>query len=116
MANKDINANVKLVVSEFETNSVVVTDDAIVITFTSDWIEKKKTLPFTEAWLKVKDWIKAIIEGEDYRIGNIWTDIKECGNLYWFVINLADKQKAINDAFAELKKQAGLSVDPIDAI
>jgi len=109
-------ADKKLIVADFETKSVVVSDDAIVITFVSDWTEKKKTLPFTDAGLKVKDWIKSIIESEDYRIDNIWKDIKEWGNLYWFVINLADKQKAINDAFAELKKQAGLSVDPIDAI
>ena len=116
MAEKNINTTVKLVVPEFETNSVVVEDDAIVITFTSDWVQKKKTLPFTEAWLKVKDWIKSIIESDDYNITNIWSDIKENWNLYWLVINLAEKQRAINNAFAELKKQAGLSVDPIDAI
>jgi hypothetical protein len=35
--------------AEFITNSVAVIDDAIVITFTSDGVEKKKTMPFTEA-------------------------------------------------------------------
>lgn len=115
MANKDINANVKLVVSEFETNSVVVTDDAIVITFTSDGVEKKKTLPFSEAWLKVKAKIKNIIEEMDYNIDNIRKDIKEGWNLYGLVINLAEKQKAIDNAFAELRAEVGLA-NPIDAI
>lgn len=121
MANKDINANVKLVVSEFETNSVVVTDDAIIITFTSDWVEKKKTLPFTEAWLKVKDWIKSIIESDDYVITNIRSDIKEWGNLYGLVVNLAEvakqKQQTVNDAFAKLRAKVWLNaIDPIDAL
>ncbi len=108
-------ANTKLNVSEFTTNSVVVADDAIVISFTSDWVNKTKTLPFTEAWLKVKEGIKHIIEDMDYNITNIWSDIKEGWNIYGLVVNLADKQKAINNAFAELKAQAGLS-EPIDAL
>lgn len=115
MANKDINANVKLVVSEFTTNSVVVTDDAIVINFTSDGVEKKKTLPFSEAWLKVKAKIKSIIEEMDYNIDNIRKDIKEGWNLYGLVINLAEKQKAIDNAFAELRAEVGLA-SPIDAL
>lgn len=111
----------KKLLTDFETKSVVVSDDAIVITFTSDWVEKKKTLPFTEAWLKVKAGIKSIIESDDYNITNIWSDIKENWNLYWLVVNLAEiakqKQQVVNDAFAKLRADAGLKVvDPIDAL
>lgn len=34
--------------AEFATKSVAVIDDAIVITFISDGVEKKKTMPFTD--------------------------------------------------------------------
>jgi hypothetical protein len=47
-------ANTKQTVSEFSTNSVSIVDDAIVITFTSDGVEKKKTMPLTEKGLAVK--------------------------------------------------------------
>jgi hypothetical protein len=41
--------------NEFATNSVAIIDDAIVINFTSDGVEKKKTMPLTEKGLAVKD-------------------------------------------------------------
>ena len=101
--------------NEFTTNSVVVTDEAIVINFTSDWVNKTKTLPFTEAWLKGRAKIKNIIEEMDYNIDNIRKDIKEGWNLYGLVTNRAEKQKAIDNAFAELRAEVGLA-NPIDAI
>lgn len=102
--------------TEFATKTVAVIDDAIVISFVSDGVEKKKTMPFTEAWLKVKNEIKAIIESEDYNINNIWRDLKEWGNLYGFVVDLAEKQRAIDDKFAALKVKAGLTSNPIDEL
>jgi hypothetical protein len=60
-------------------------------------------MPFTEAWLSVKAGIKEILESWDYNINNIWKDVKEWGNLYGFVVDLAEKQRVIDDKFAALK-------------
>lgn len=110
-------ANTKQTVSEFSTNSVSIVDDAIVITFTSDGTEKKKTMPLTEKGLAVKDWLKKIFSMPEYDVTSIWTDIKEGGRLAECVIDLAKEAKAkqalVDDAFAKL----GLGeANPIDAI
>lgn len=110
-------ANTKLNVSEFVTNSVKLIDDAIVINFTSDWVEKKKTLPLTEKWLAVKDGLKKIFDMPEYDVTSIWSDIKEGWRLYDCVIDLAREAKAkqavVDNAFAEL----GLwNADPIDEL
>jgi hypothetical protein len=39
----------------FTTNSVKLVDNAIVINFTSDGVEKTKTMPLTEKGLSLKD-------------------------------------------------------------
>lgn len=104
-------------VSEFVTNSVKLIDDAIVINFTSDWVEKKKTLPLTEKGLAVKDGLKKIFDMPEYDVTSIWSDIKEGWRLYDCVIDLAKEAKAkqavVDNAFAEL----GLwNADPIDEL
>lgn len=110
-------ANTKLSVTEFATNSVSIVEDAIVINFTSDWVEKKKTLPLTEKGLAVKDWLKKIFSMPEYDVTSIWTDIKEGWRLSECVIDLAKEAKAkqalVDNAFAEL----GLwDVNPIDEL
>lgn len=102
---------------EFATNSVKIVDNAIVINFTSDGVEKKKTLPLTEKGLSVKEWLEKIFSMEEYDPSTIWTDIKEGGRLAECVIDLAKEAKAkqakVDNAFAEL----GLSeANPIDAL
>lgn len=110
-------ANTKLSVTEFATNSVKLIDNAIVISFTSDWVEKKKTLPLTEKGLAIKDWLSKIFAMPEYDVTSIWTDIKEGGRLAECVIDLAKEAKAkqalVDNAFAEL----GLwSSNPIDEL
>lgn len=99
-------ANTKQTVSEFSTNSVSIVDDAIVITFTSDGVEKKKTMPLTEKGLAVKDWLKKIFSMPEYDPSSIWNDVKEGGRLAECVIDLAKEAKAkqalVDDAFAKL--------------
>jgi len=102
---------------EFSTNSVKIVDNAIVINFTSDGVEKKKTLPLTEKGLSVKEWLEKIFAMEEYDPSSIWTDIKEGGRLAECVIDLAKEAKAkqalVDNAFAEL----GLSeANPIDEL
>lgn len=102
---------------EFSTNSVKIVDNAIVINFTSDGVEKKKTLPLTEKGLSVKEWLEKIFAMEEYDPSTIWTDIKEGGRLAECVIDLAKEAKAkqalVDNAFAEL----GLSeANPIDEL
>ena len=110
-------ANTKQTVSEFSTKSVSIVDDAIVITFTSDGVEKKKTMPLTEKGLAVKDWLKKIFSMPEYDVTSIWTDIKEGGRLAECVIDLAKEAKAkqalVDDAFAKLWLG---EVNPIDAL
>ena len=110
-------ADKKQTVSEFSTNSVSIVDDAIVITFTSDGTEKKKTMPLTEKGLAVKDWLKKIFSMPEYDVTSIWSDIKEGGRLAECVIDLAKEAKAkqalVVDAFAKLWLG---EVNPIDAL
>lgn len=108
MANKSL---------EFSTNSVKIVDDAIIINFTSDWTEKKKTLPLTEKGLSLKKWLEKIFAMDEYDPSTIWNDIKEGGRLAECVIDLAKEAKAkqalVDNAFAEL----GLTeANPIDAL
>ena len=114
MANKLLDA-VKPA-NEFATNGVAIVDDAIVINFTSDWVEKKKTMPLTEKWLAIKDWLAKIFKTPEYDPSTIWSDVKEGGRLYECVIDLAKEAKAkqavVDDMFAKL----GLWTNPIDAI
>ena len=107
----------KLSVTEFATNSVSIVDDAIVIVFTSDWTEKKKTMPLTEKGVAIKDGLKKIFSMPEYDVTSIWNDVKEWGRLYDCVIDLAKEAKAkqakVDEAFAKL----GLdTINPIDAL
>ena len=92
--------------AEFATKSVAVIDDAIVITFISDGVEKKKTMPFTDKWLKLKDGIAKIFAMPEYNPNNIWKDVKEWWVLFECVKDLAAEAKAkqavVDDAFAKL--------------
>lgn len=110
-------ADKKQTVSEFSTNSVSIVDDAIVITFTSDGVEKKKTMPLTEKGLAIKDWLKKIFSMPEYDPSSIWSDVKEGGRLAECVIDLAKEAKAkqalVDDAFAKLWLG---EVNPIDAL
>ena len=102
---------------EFTTNSVKIVDDAIVILFTSDWTEKKKTMPLTEKGLSLKKGLEKIFAMDEYDASSIWTDVKEWGRLYDCVIDLAKEAKAkqalVDDAFAELWLA---KADPIDEL
>lgn len=107
-------------------NSVSIVDDAIVINFTSDGVDKKKTMPLTEKWLKIKEGIAKIFANPDFDPNSIWDLVKEnsarknktnlSGILADCVIDLAleakAKQAKIENMFAEL----GLSTNPIDAL
>lgn len=104
---------------EFSTNSVKIVDNAIVINFTSDGVEKTKTMPLTEKGLQLKDWLAKIFKMKEYNPRTIRRDVKEGWVLHDCVIDLTEearkKQAVVNDAFAAL----GLSVttdsdDPID--
>ena len=48
-------ANTKLNVTEYVTISVSIVDNAVVILFKSDGVEKKKTMPLTEKGLEKKE-------------------------------------------------------------
>lgn len=107
-------------------NTVSVVDDAIVINFTSDWVDKKKTMPLTDKWLKIKDGIAKIFASADFDPNSIWDLVKEdtgrknrtnlSGILADCCIDLAKEAKArqqnVENMFAEL----GLSTNPIDAL
>ena len=107
-------------------NSVSIVDDAIVINFTSDWVDKKKTMPLTDKWLKIKEGIAKIFASPDFDPNSIWDLVKEnsarknktnlsgiladcCTDL---ALEAKAKQQNIENMFAEL----GLSTNPIDAI
>ena len=109
-------AEKKLLTNEFTTNSVKIVDDALIINFSSDWVDKKKTMPLTEKWLAVKDGLAKIFANENYDPSTIWTDVKEWGRLHDCVIDLAaqarEKQALVDDMFAEL----WLSSNPIDTL
>lgn len=105
----------------FTTNSVKIVDDAIVINFTSDGVEKKKTMPLTEKGLSLKDWLAKIFAMKEYNPRTIWNDVKEGWVLHDCVIDLAEQAKAnqavVNDAFAALGlKATAESEDAIDSL
>ena len=105
---------------EFATKSVAVIDDAIVITFISDGVEKKKTMPLTEKGLSLKKGISDIFKMPEYNPSNIWRDVKEWWALHDCVIDLAAEAKAkeakVNDAFAKLGLSATAETNPIDEL
>lgn len=106
---------------EFSTNSVSIVENAIVINFTSDGVEKKKTMPLTEKGLSLKDWLAKIFAMKEYNPRTIWNDVKEGWVLHDCVIDLAEQAKknqaVVNDAFAALGLQATAeSDDPIDSL
>ena len=106
--------------TEFATKSVAVIDDAIVITFISDGVEKKKTMPLTEKGLSLKKGISDIFKMPEYNPSNIWRDVKEWWALHDCVIDLAAEAKAkeakVNDAFAKLGLSATAETNPIDEL
>lgn len=105
--------------TDFATTGVAVIDDAIVISFTSDGVEKKKTMPLTDKGLKIKDGISKIFKMAEYNPNNIWKDVKEWGVLFDCVKDLAAEAKAkqakVDDAFAALWL-APSNEDPIDTL
>jgi len=105
----------------FTTNSVKLVDNAIVINFTSDGVEKTKTMPLTEKGLSLKDWLAKIFAMKEYNPRTIWKDVKEGWVLHDCVIDLAEQAKAnqavVNDAFAALGlKATAESEDAIDSL
>ena len=102
----------------FTTDSVKIVDNNLIINFTSDGVEKKKTMPLTEKWLALKDWLAKIFAMPEYNPRNIWKDVKEGWVLYWLVIDLAEQAKAdkavIDSEFAKLWLVASESEDAID--
>lgn len=100
----------------FATTSVAIINDAIVISFTSDGVEKTKTMPLTEKGLAIKEGLAKIFAMPEYDISTIWTDIKDGWRLSECVIDLAKEAKAkqalVDDAFSKL----GLGSDPIDTL
>ena len=104
---------------EFSTNSVSIVENAIVINFTSDGVEKKKTMPLTEKGLSLKDWLAKIFAMKEYNPRTIRRDVKEGWVLHDCVKDLAEEAKKnqafVNDAFAALGLQATAEIeDPID--
>lgn len=102
----------------FTTNSVKIVDNNLIINFTSDGVEKKKTMPLTDKWLALKDWLAKIFAMPEYNPRNIWKDVKEGWVLYGLVTDLAAEAKAnqevINNEFAKLWLVASESEDAID--
>ena len=102
----------------FTTDSVKIVDNNLIINFTSDGVEKKKTMPLTEKWLALKDWLAKIFAMPEYNPRNIWKDVKEGWVLYGLVTDLAAEAKAnqevINNEFAKLWLVASESEDAID--
>ena len=113
-------ANTKLNVTEYVTISVSIVDNAVVILFKSDGVEKKKTMPLTEKGLEKKEWLKELFAMPEFEPASIWWEInpeKWPGRLADCVIDLAKEAKAkqakVDDKFASL----GLdSSNPIDAL
>lgn len=103
--------------TEFKVNSVVVEDNALVINFTSDGVDKKKTMPFTNEGMKVIEDIKDFIENdEDFNPDNIWKYVKEWGIFYGLVVDLAEKERRVESKFAAIRAKAWLVSNPIDTL
>lgn len=102
----------------FTTNSVKIVDNNLIINFTSDGVEKTKTMPLTDKWLALKDWLAKIFAMKEYNPRTIWKDVKEGWVLYGLVTDLAAEAKAnqevINNEFAKLWLVASESEDAID--
>ena len=99
---------------EFSTNSVKIVDNSIVINFTSEWVDKTKTIPLNEKWIDVKERIQQIFDMKEYWIPSIWKDIKEWGRLYWYIRDFEAEKKIVDDAFAALDWWTSGSSNPID--
>ena len=96
-------------------NSVSIENDAIIIRFTSDGDERKKTMPLTEKGLEIKEWLADIFANENFDPNTIWNLVKDWGRLADCCTDLAkkakEKQAKIDDMFTKL----GLG-NPIDAL
>ena len=96
-------------------NSVTIEDDAIIIRFTSDGDERKKTMPLTDKGMKIKDWLADIFANENFDPNSIWNLVKDWGRLAGCCVDLAkkakEKQAIVDDMFAKL----GLG-NPIDTL
>lgn len=99
---------------EFSTNSVKIVDNSIVINFTSEWVDKTKTIPLNEKGIDVKERIQQIFDMKEYWIPSIWKDIKEWGRLYWYIRDFEAEKKIVDDAFAALDWWTSGSSNPID--
>lgn len=103
-------------------NSVSIEDDAVIIRFTSDGDERKKTMPLTEKGLAIKDWIAKIFANENFDPNSIWDLVKPgtktpmSGILAECVIDLAKEAKAKQEKVADMFAKLGLWTNPIDAI
>ena len=111
--------NTKLNVSEYVTNSVSIVDNAVVIIFKSDGVEKKKTMPLTEKGLALKDGLEKLFAMPEFDPASIWTEINadKGWRLADCVIDLAREAKArqakVDEAFAKLGLEGS---NPIDAL
>lgn len=112
-------ANTKLNVAEYVTISVSIVDNAVVILFKSDGVEKKKTMPLTEKGLAIKDWLAELFAMPEFDPSSIWNEVnpEKWGRLADCVIDLAKEAKAkqakVDEAFAKLGLEA---TNPIDAL
>ncbi len=96
-------------------NSVSIEDDAIIIRFTSDWTDKKKTMPLTEKGLAIKDWLAKIFASDEFDNNSIWSLVKEGGRLAECCTDLAKEAKARQAKVDAMFDALGLW-DPIDAL
>lgn len=96
-------------------NSVTIEDDAIIIRFTSDWDERKKTMPLTEKGLSVKEWLAKIFASADFDNNSIWSLVKDGGRLAGCCTDLAKEAKARQAKVDAMFSELGLW-DPIDAL
>ena len=110
--------------AEFKVNSVSIESvkdvQSLVIRFTSDGVDKTKTMPFTKEWLLVLNDIKDFIENDDdFSVNDVWKYIKEWGIFYWLVEDLAEKKKRLEAKFSAIRAKAGLNTagsNPIDNV
>ena len=101
--------------SALTVNSVSIEDDAIIIRFTSDGVDKKKTMPLTEKWLAVKEWLAKIFASEEFDNNSIWSLVKDGGRLAGCCTDLAKEAKAKQAKVDAMFDALGLW-DPIDAL
>ena len=94
-------------------NSVSIEDDAIIIRFTSDGVDKKKTMPLTEKGLSIKDWLAKIFASAEFDNNSIWSLVKDGGRLAECCTDLAKEAKARQAKVDAMFDALGLW-DPID--